>query len=271
MKALLREVWDEWKRDNASLLAGGVAFYAAFSVAPLLVLIISVTRTFVDDEWARAQLLILAGQFLNPRTARAVERLIAPDGNPDGITITIVSGTLLLFGASAVFRHLRVALDLILDVPHVEERKWLRFMRARTFAVVMVIAALLIILLSIALTAALASVREWVPAVPAADIVVWRVVDLITTTVVIAVIFGAIVRFVPHARLPWRNIAEGVGIAAILFSTGRYVLGFYLAGTNVTSVYGAAASLFVVLVAVWFAVIMLFIGAELAKVAARRS
>jgi membrane protein len=272
VKALVLEVWAEWERDNAALLAGAVAFFAAFSVGPLLLMIISMTRMFVDDEWARAQLFTITGQFLNARTAGAVAGLIAPGGGaPDGISVPLVSGVLMLFSASAVFRHLRLALDLILDVPHAEERKWLQFVRARVFAVVMVAGALLIILLSIALTTALASVRERVPTLPAGDIVVWHVVDLIVTTVVIAAIFGAVIRFVPQARLPWRNIAQGVGIAAILFSSGQYVFGLYLAGTNLTGVYGAAASLFVVLLAVWFAVNMLFIGAELAKVLARRT
>jgi membrane protein len=266
MTALVRAVWREWKRDNASLLAGAVAFYAAFSVGPLLLIIVSAARTLVDDDWALAQILGAVGQFVNPRTATAVERLVRSDEGSDDITITIISGTLLLLGSSAVFRHLRIALDLILDARPVEERKWLRAIRARAFAVLMVIATLFILLSSVALTAVLAAVRGWTE-----HIVVWRVIDLITTTIVIAALFGAILRFVPHARVSWRNIWPGVVVAAVLFSSGRYVLGLYVGTANVTSIYGAAASLFVVLIAVWFAVITLFIGAELTKISARRT
>lgn len=266
---LVRELVREWKHDNASLLAAAVAFYATFSVAPLLVLSLTITAMVLGEEAAQREVVEVIARTINPRTALAVQRLLSPAAD-DGVGVTIVSAVLLLAAASGVFRHLRIALNLILDVPTVEAPGWKAAVRGRLVAVVMVIAALALLLGSVALTAVLATVRKFVPAIPAGEIAVWRTVEIAGTTIVVAAVFAAILKLVPDARLAWRNVRVAAVAAAVLFGTGRYLLGAWLSRTNITSLYGAAASLFVILVATYFAVLALFLAAELTEVLSRR-
>lgn len=268
--ALGRELFREWKRDNASMLAAAVAFYATFSVAPLLVLSLTIAAMVLGAEAAQREVVEVIARTINPRTALAVQRLLSPAVADDGLGVTIVSAVLLLAAASGVFRHLRIALNLILDVPTVEAPGWKAAVRGRLVAVVMVIAALALLLGSVALTAVLATVRNFVPAIPAGEVAVWRTVELVGTTLLVAGVFAAILKLVPDAKLAWRNVRVAAVAAAMLFGAGRYLLGAWLSRTNITSLYGAAASLFVILVATYFAVLALFLAAELTEVLARR-
>lgn len=265
-----RELFREWKHDNASMLAAAVAFYATFSVAPLLVLTLTIAAMVLGADAAQREVVEVISRTFNPRTALAVQRLLAPAAADDGVGVTIVSAVLLLAAASGVFRHLRIALNLILDVPTVEAPGWKAAVRGRLVAVVMVIAALALLLGSVALTAVLATVRKFVPAIPAGEIAVWRTVEIVGTTLLVAGVFAAILKLVPDAKLAWRNVRVAAVAAAVLFGAGRYLLGAWLSRTNITSLYGAAASLFVILVATYFAVLVLFLAAELTEVLARR-
>lgn len=268
--ALGRELFREWKHDNASMLAAAVAFYATFSVAPLLVLSLTIAAMVLGAEAAQREVVEVVARTINPRTALAVKRLLSPAAADDGLTVTIVSTVLLLVAASGVFRHLRVALNLILDVPTVEAPGWKAALRGRLVAVMMVIAALALILGSVALTAVLAIVRSFVPAIAAGEVAVWRTVEIVGTTLIVAGVFAAILKLVPDVKLAWRNVRVAALAAAVLFGAGRYLLGAWLSRTNITSLYGAAASLFVILVATYFAVLALFLAAELTEVLARR-
>jgi membrane protein len=270
VKVVATEVAREWKHDNATLLAAAVAFYGLFSIAPLLLLIVAISAQFLGAEAAREEAVRVVAQFMNERTAVAVEKLLvaAVDGEDAGVTI--VSGVLLLFGASGVFRHLRTALNLVLDVPDDESPGWQAMLRGRVVAVVMVILALPVLIASVVLTATLATIRKYVPTIPAADVALWRGVEIVVTTLILALIVAAVLKFVPDVRLAWRNVAVGSIVAALLFAAGRYALGLYIARTNVTSLYGAAASLFVILVSIFFAVAVLLLAAELTEVLARR-
>ncbi|HYO79282.1 MAG TPA: YihY/virulence factor BrkB family protein [Thermoanaerobaculia bacterium] len=269
-RVLALEIYKEWVHDNASLLAAAVAFYATFSVAPLLILIVAITSEFVGSVAARDEVVGVIARFINPRTAVAVERLLAPAVRGNGTNVTIVSAILLVAGASGVFRHLRIALNMVLDVPTTEERYWWNAIQTRLVAVVMVVVTLVLLLSSVALTSVLSTIRRFVPTIPTADVAIWRAIDLAITTVLVAALFAGILKFVPDARLAWRNVRSAAMAAAILFGAGRYALGVYLARTNITTLYGAAASLFVVLVAIYFAVLVLVLAAELTEVLARR-
>ncbi len=270
VRAIGMAVKEEWQHDNASLLAAAVAFYATFSIGPLLVLVLTLTAAVIGPDAARREVVDVIARFMNPRTALAVQRLLAPTAAADGTAVTIVSVVLLVGGASAVFRQLRIALNLVLDVPTVESPGWRVMVRGRLLAVAMVIVALALLLSSVALTAVLASIRNFVPEIPAADVAVWRAIEIVVSTLAVAVVFGAVLKFVPNAKLAWRNVRMAALTAAVLFGIGRYLLGLYMSRTNITTLYGAAASLFVILVATYFAVVVLFLAAELTEVLARR-
>ncbi|HUP47828.1 MAG TPA: YihY/virulence factor BrkB family protein [Thermoanaerobaculia bacterium] len=265
----LRRLFEAWQRDNATLLAAAVAFFATFSLGPLLLIIITIGGVFFSEETARRELVEGTARLVNQRTAAAVERLVETATAPDRAGVTIVGGILLLFGASGVFRQLRLALNLVLDVPNPPEG-WRASFRSRLIAVVMVIATMCLLLLLVALSTTLGALRQIIPTIPAADIAVWRAVEFVAGTAVVGAVFAAIIKWVPDIRLRWRDVWKGAAVAAVLFSTGRIVLGMYLQRAMVTSIYGAAASLFVTLVVIFFAVLAILLAAELTAILCAR-
>jgi membrane protein len=265
----LRLLYDEWQHDNATLMAAAVAFYATFSIGPLLLIIVAIGSLFFNEETARREVVEGTARLVNARTAQAVERIVNAATTGDQKGVTIVGGILLLFGASGVFRQLRLALNLVLDIPDPPEG-WVAFLKSRAIAVVMVIGTMLLLLVVMTATATLATIRNFVPEIPAADVAVWRTIEFFVTTVIIAIVFAAILKWVPDVRLGWRHVWKGAAIAAVLFSAGRLLIGLYLGRAAATSIYGAAASLFVALVAIFFAVLVLLLAAEITEILGRR-
>ena len=265
----LRTLYEEWQRDNASLMAAAVAFYAIFSLGPLLLIIVVIAGMFASEQAVQEEILDATARLVNERTAVAVDRIVdaATTGERGGVTI--VGTILLLFGASNVFRQLRLALNMVLDIPDPPEG-WRAYLRSRAIAIVMVIATMLLLLVVMTVTATINMIQRYIPEIPAADVAIWRVVDFAVTTVLIAVVFGAILKWVPDVRLRWRHVWKGALISAVLFSLGRLAIGFYLGRALATSIYGAAASLFVALVAVFFAVLVLLLAAEITEILGRR-
>ncbi|HUP49711.1 MAG TPA: YihY/virulence factor BrkB family protein [Thermoanaerobaculia bacterium] len=265
----LRNLYDEWQADNATLMAAAVAFYATFSIGPLLLVIISIGSLFFSEEATRDQLVEGTARLVNERAATAVERIVDAATSEDRAGVTLIGGVLLLFGASGVFRQLRLALNLVLDIPDPPEG-WKAFLRSRAIAVVMVIGTMCLLAVLMLLTATLNTARSIIPEIPAADVAVWRTIDFAVTTILIAAVFAAILKWVPDVRLRWRHVWKGAAVAAILFSVGRLLIGIYLSRAMTTSMYGAAASLFVALVIIFFTVLVILLAAEITKILGRR-
>lgn len=259
----------DWKRDNASLLAAAVAFYAAFSLGPLLVLVVSTGALLFTEQRAQAEAVELAARAMGPQTGDAVARLLRAATAEERTGITLVSAVLLFLSASAVFRQLRLALNIVLDVPPREGRGLVTWLRSRVIATLMVVATLVLLLTAVAATSVLAAIRRNAPSFAGFDVALWTAVDFVLTTLVVAFIFGGIVKFVPDVRLRWRHVAVGSLAAAVLFTAGRYAISLYIARSELTSLYGAAASLFVVLLAIFFGTALLLLAAELTEASAR--
>ncbi|HXI13756.1 MAG TPA: YihY/virulence factor BrkB family protein [Thermoanaerobaculia bacterium] len=258
-----------WSRDHAALMAAGVAFYAIFSIAPLLSLMMTAASFFWTREGAREQVIESIRQFVSPRTAAALSDIAETVASRRSSGLTIFSVVLLMFGASAVFNHLRTALHIILDVPRNERRAWLNLAISRLIAVAMVIAVMLFLMLSLAVTASVTLAIRFFPDRVPADYVVWQVVDLAFSAGMLAFLAMLALRYVPDIRMPWKYVMRGAAAAALLFSAGRYAVAAYLRNANILSVYGAAGSLFIVLLAVYFAVLSLFVGAEVMALSVR--
>ena len=265
---VLRSTWQEWRRDNAMMLAAAVAFYATFSVAPLLVLLLNAAALLLGQAAARARLLDLVADAAGARAARAVGRLIVTVSKTDA-GATALSVVLLVVAASAVFRHLKFALNLVFDVPTKEMRGWVRFLRRRAFAAVIAIAGILLLVTALATSAAI----EWIGAnVPEAlrYAALWRGVDLAVSFAMLTVVFGSILKFVPDVDLKWRHVGVGAVLAALAFTVGQMLIGLYLSRSNLTSAYGAAGSVVLLLVYFYLTAAILFAAAELTEVFARR-
>lgn len=257
-----------WVDDNAMRLSAAVAMYTVLSLSPLLVITIKVLAVLLGDEVASGQVRRQVEGFLGPTGAAAVEGMIVETVRPGaGVVATAASAGLLLFTASGVFVELRDSLNALWGVAPRGGRGWWAAVRDRFQAVGMVFAVGFLLLVSQAVTTALTVLSESV-----AGGAGWAatVIDLVASTLVVALAFGLAFRFLPDVELSWRDVLFGAGVTALLFKAGQYVLAVYFARGSTASVYGAAGSFVVVLLWVYYSCWILFYGAELIQVRLRR-
>lgn len=267
--AILKATWDELRRDNAMMLAAAVAFYATFSLAPLLLLLLHAGAVFFGRHAAREQLLAFVRDTAGPNAARAAGRILVAAADADG-GVTVVSVILLLIASSAVFRHLKAALNLVLDVPTKKDGGFLRYVKNRAFAAVMAMTGIVVVISALGATAVLAWLREHAPDALVRAAVIWRGAELLISFGVIAVVFAAVLRFVPDIRLKWRHTGAGAALAALVFTLGQFLITVYVSRTRFTAAYGAAGSVVLLLLYVYFTVAVILAAAELAEILARR-
>ncbi len=266
--ALTRATYREWQRDNGMMLAAAIAFYATFSIAPLLLLLLNAGALLFGEETARARLLALVTDAMGARAAEAVDRIIIAASRTDA-GATVASVILLLLSASAVFRHLKTALNIVLDVPTKKESGVLRYLKNRVFAAVIVVAGIVLHLSALAAMTGVAWIRDNVPEILGEAAGLWRLAEMAVSYGLLAVVFAAILKFVPDIELKWRHVAIGAGLAALLFVTGQLLISAYLARASVTAAYGAAGSVVLLLLYVYFTAAVILASAELTERFAR--
>jgi membrane protein len=266
--ALLRSAYEEWKRDNALMLAAAVSFYATFSLAPLLVLLLNAGAFVFGEHAARSRLLEFVDDAVGAKAARAVERLILAASKTDA-GATAVSVVLLVLASSAVFRQLKIALNIVLDVPTKRDRGMLRFLKTRGFAALVAVIGIVLILSALGVTTALAWWRSNAPQAIEEAATVWRGVELGVSFTILIIVFGAILRFVPDIKVKWAHAGIGAALAALVFVGGQLLLSAYVAHARLTAAYGAAGSVVLLLVYVYFTVAVVLAAAELTEIFAR--
>jgi membrane protein len=253
-----------WSDDNAMRLAAAVAMYTILSLSPLLVITIKILSVVLQEDAAKKEVERQLAQFLGPDMGEAVRGMIAETVKPGaGVLATALSIGMLVFTASGVFTELRDSLNAIWGLAPRKGRGWLAAVRERFTSIGMVFVIGFLLLVSQVLTTVLTVLSEYVMGGPG-----WAaiVIDLAVSTLVVAVLFGMIFRFLPDAKLSWGDTVFGSVVTAILFKVGQYLLALYFAHSTTKSAYGAAGSFVVVLLWVYYSCWILFYGAELVQV-----
>lgn len=267
----VREVMAKWSRDDVLAQGAALAFYTLFSLAPLLVLVIATAGLVFGDEAVRGEVVSNLTGTMGPDAARTIEEMISRVSSPAaGLVASIASVATMLLGASGVFGHLQSVLHRIFEVPP-ERRSGVRghfTRRLSSFAMVLGIGALLC--LSMLLSAILAAFRELLAArLPIlGPLLPW--LDVILSLSLSATLFALVFKVLPRAPIAWRHAALGGVVTAMLFALGKSLIALYLGRTGGTSVFGAAASLVLLLLWVYYSAQILFFGAEVTSVLARR-
>jgi len=268
---LFKRTYQEWKEDRASRLSAALAYYTIFSIAPLLVIAIAVAGFIWEAEAVKAQVMSQIQGLVGAEGANFVADLIESASNPaEGIIATIVGVITLLFGALGVFNELHNSLNIIWEV---KEEKTEGFWQAVKKAIVdrflsftMVLGIGFLLLVSLVVSAGLSATQELVGnAFPIPEFLL-QIINLIISIGVITVLFAMIYKYLPDAEVPWRDVWLGAFVTAILFSVGKMLIGIYLGNSAVASSFGAAGSLVLLLIWIYYSAQILFFGAEFTQV-----
>ncbi len=257
---------DQWFVHRASSKGAALAFYTAFSIAPILVLVIAVAGFFWGAEAAQGQLLTELRSLMGPQGAEAVQLVLAGAQDKEGgIWATIIATALLLVGATTVFAELKDSLDEIWQVPPTKDKTWWVVLRTRllSFGLILVLAFLLMV--SLVVSTALSVVENYLGGLWKDAAVLLKWVSWLISFLVIAVLFGVIYKLLPRIKLSWRDVTIGALGTAALFALGKFAIGLYIGNSGVASSFGAAGSMIAMLLWVYYSAQIFFLGAEFAR------
>jgi len=260
---LLKATFNAWMEDNALRLSAALAYYSIFSIAPLLVIAISVAGLVLGEEAVRGQLDDQLKSYVGAQAAESVQSMVQSASKPsEGWTGAVVGFVTLLLGASGVFGQLKDALNTIWEVKPRAGAAIMGFVRERllNFGMVLVIGFLL--LTSLLLTTALAALHAYFESLFGIPPFVAGVLGFLVSFGVVTTLFAFIFKVLPDAQVEWRNVWTGAVVTALLFDLGKFGLGFYLGRESMASSFGAAGSVVLLLLWVYYASCILLFGAE---------
>ncbi len=269
---LLKLTFVEWWNDNTFELAAALAFYTIFSIAPVLLIAVGAASFFLAPETATNRIVGEVQNLVGPQGAQAVRQVIESSrGFGKGIWAVSVGIVMVIIGATAVFGQLQSALNHIWDVKSKPDRGVIGSLlvnRLRSFSIAICVGFLLLVslVISAVITALQDYMNNWLPGMPW----LWQTANVVTSFVVIAILFAMIYKFLPDVLISWKDVWIGAAVTALLFTGGKYLIGIYLGHTATASAFGAAGSLVVLLFWVYYSTLIVFLGAEFTQVYARR-
>ena len=264
-KALLVRTYQEWNGHDAPTLGAALAYYSVLSLAPLLVVAVAIAGVAFRKEAVQNQILAQVTSLMGSSGAEAIRAMLTSAQSPKaGVIAASISIVVLLFGASGVFSALRSALNRIWDIQPRETSGFRAMLREQLFSFAMVVGIGFLLLVSLVATTALAALAKVVSSYVPAPLV--QSANMLVSIAGITVLFALIYRFVPEQTLPWRRLWPGSFATAILFTVGKDLLGLYLGKASVGSGYGAAGSLVVLLVWVYYSSQLFLFGAEFTRI-----
>ena len=270
-KDLIKETFSEWSKDKASRLAAALSYYTIFSVAPLLIIAIAVAGLVFGREAATHQIEGQARGLLGEQGAQAIQTILENTGKTGaGVMATIIGVNTLLIGASGAFAQLQESLNTIWEVKPRAGRGVKGMVRDRFLSFSMVLVIGFLLLVSLVLSAVLAGVGKYISDLLPLSSLMMQGVNFGISFGVTTFLFALIFKVLPDAYIRWRDVWVGAAVTALLFSLGRFLIGLYLGRSSISSAYGAAGSLVVLLVWVYYSAQILFLGAEFTQVYATR-
>ena len=269
---LIKDTFAQWSADNPFQLAAALAYYTLFSMAPLLMIAIAVAGLVFGQEASQNQVIGIIEDLVGVQGARAIQEIIESAGQrPDaGFFATAVGMILLLLGAGGVVGQLQDSLNTIWRVVPKTSRGIMGFLQDRLVSYSMVLSVGFLLVVSLVISAVLTAVSGIVGSFLSIDAATAHVLDFVVSFAFIMLLFAVIYKFVPDVRIAWRDVWIGAATTSLLFSVGKFLIGFYLGHSTVASIYGAAGSLVTLLLWVYYSSLMFFFGAELTQVYATR-
>jgi membrane protein len=269
--SLIKEAVNDWSHDRAPRLGAALAYYTVFSLVPFLVVIIALIGMVFGEDAARSAILSQIATLVGEQSAAAIKDLIQRAEQPStGLIATGLAVVTLLFGASGVFGQLQDALNTVWGIEPKEGRGIWGFVKDRFLSFVAVLGTGFLLLVSLILSSALAAIGDWFSGLLPLPETVLHLLNFALSFAVITGLFALIFKILPDAKVAWKDVRVGAVLTAGLFTVGKYALGLYLGKSNVASAYGAAGSLVLILLWVYYSAQILLFGAEFTQVYANR-
>jgi len=253
-----------WIDDFAPSMGAALAYYTLFSIAPLLIIVIAIAGLVFGQDAARGEIVAQIQGLIGRDGAMAVQGLLKSTSEPaQGIVAIIISTIMLIIGATTVFAELQSDLDRIWNVPSAAKQMGILIMlRTRLLSFGLVLGLGFLLVVSLVVGAAIAAIGKWWNGFFAGWEALFQAIDFCISFAISTVLFAMIYKFMPRARIAWRDVWIGAAVTALLFEVGKFLIGLYLGKTSVASGFGAAGSLVVLLVWVYFAAQIFLLGAE---------
>jgi membrane protein len=265
--AILKETVSQFLAERAPRMAAALAFYTTFSLAPLLIIIIAVAGLAYGQDAAQGKIVGEIQALVGVSGASTVQDLINNARKPaTGAVAAVIGLVTLLVGATGVASELQDSLNTIWNVKAEATNGIVAILKQRLMSFAMILGIGFLLLVSLVLSAALTALTELAGHALTAPDLILHLADFLFSFAVITVLFALIYKIVPDAEIRWGDVWLGASAASLLFAVGKLALGFYIARSGVESAYGAAGSLVVLLLWVYYSAQILFLGAELTQV-----
>ena len=262
--ALLREAASGWMTHNASSLGAGLAYYSLFSIGPLILIVITIAGLVFGEEAVRGQVSSQISQLLGEQGAKGIENMLAVASQPtEGIFAAVLSTGTLVFAAIGVVVQLKSALNTIWEVKTKASSGIWSFFRTYAVSLAGVLSLGFLLLISLVLTTALAAMGTMLAGtIPETAL---QAASFATSFTMTTILFAMMFKWLPDITIGWREVLPGSVLTAALFEVGKFLIGFYIGKQGLESTFGAAASLVVVLVWIYYSAQLVLFGAEFTR------
>lgn len=264
---ILKNTFDGFMADKGLKLSASLAYYTIFSMAPLLLLIISLAGAFFGKEAIEGGVFTELNGLIGNEAAAQIQQIIRNMELSGNTTLSLIIGAVtLIIGATTVFGEIQDSINMIWKVRAKPKKGWLKLIKDRLLSgsIIIGLGFLLIVALVVngLLTAFDTMLKSWLPDI---SVIIFTVLSIVLNFVILAVLFGVIYKVLPDAKIKWKDVRAGALFTSFLFLLGRYLIGLYITTTGAGSPYGAAGSLIVILLWVYYSAAILYFSVEFTK------
>jgi membrane protein len=264
---LLKSAAKNWSDDNISTLSGSLAYSTVFSIAPLLVITMGVVGLVSGDNFDGRSIFESIGELVGSDGAKAIEGMVrAASKRPKaGIVATVTGIVVLLIGASSVFADLQSSLNVIWKVRSAGKSGVTHFLKQRLLSFSMILVIAFLLLISLVVSTAVSAMGSFMKNSFPGEVLLWQFLNITISLGVITLLFAAMFKVLPDVLLKWNEVIVGAFATSVLFTIGKTLIGLYLGQSSIGSAYGAAGSVVIILVWVYYSSAIMFFGAEFTR------
>jgi membrane protein len=266
--SFIKEVFTDFSDDKVLKYSASLSYYTVFSIAPILILIISIFGIFLGRDAIQGQIFDQINGLVGNEAAAQIQDMIGKTHRTgNNFIASLISIIILVIGATGIFAEIQDSINSIWGLKSKPKRGLIKMLLTRLISFSLIISLGFVLMVSLVLSALIAAVSERLAQVfPGSGDYFVTIVDQLLSFIIITGLFAVIFKVLPDAKIKWRDVSKGAIVTGLLFILGRYLIGLYVAKSDVASIYGAAGSIIIIMVWVYYTAVILYFGAEFTKV-----